>query len=507
MNSRIRNFTWGIATQYLFQIVLIVLQVVIAPLLLKSNGPEALGGYAAIAQFTAYFTLLDFGFFSTLSRYLSQAFNSPEKDKATFRNYFAIGRWYLLAVSSVIFLLVFGLSFYIPFKIGLNPHLQRDGQLAMALLAVWYGSRFYLMMFGIALYATQNMRAVNICNTIGVVIRFICTWIFVRGGLAITGIVLANIVGDFTAALLQMIIFSKKYSYIRLTWKVTDKSGFKELFQFGFRTFLINIAARINSSSITFIASLLLGAAVASHYYSMYTPISVINTLIIVVMYNILPGMNEIFARREMENLRDTYARTLKFKLSILFAAFWGLLLYHRFIVTFWVGAGQYDGFFYTVTLGIYLIVFTVNNFNENILIVYGEVRWYSILQIVSTVVGLALTIEMGRLYQLKGIVLGNLIALTPPTLYTLYRLIGIIGAWRHLGKLLPNPAFVLSVSAIGGLLLYVYHQYDIKINLVQVAFVGILFMSLVLLLGLDKTQKENLSKIIQQARTAVRLT
>ena len=75
--------------------------------------------------------------------------------------------------------------------------MQRDGQIAMIFLGIWYGCRFYFMMFGIALYASQNMQLYNICSTVGVIIRFVLTLLFIHLGFAIAGIVAANIAGDF----------------------------------------------------------------------------------------------------------------------------------------------------------------------------------------------------------------------------------------------------------------------------------------------------------------------
>ena len=177
-----KNVFWGLVTQYVYQIVLMLLQIFIAPMLLKRSGSAALGGYAAIAQFTGYLTLLDLGFFSTLSRYLAQAFNKDD-DKLSFKNFFAIGRWYLFAVSMFMFILIIAFSFIVPSSIGLRADMQRDGQIAMIFLGIWYGCRFYFMMFGVALYASQNMQLYNICSTIGVLIRFGLTLFFIHLGL------------------------------------------------------------------------------------------------------------------------------------------------------------------------------------------------------------------------------------------------------------------------------------------------------------------------------------
>jgi O-antigen/teichoic acid export membrane protein len=500
LNDRIKKFVGGLLTQGLFQITFMILQIVIAPLLIKNGGAASLGGYAAIMQFVGYLTLLDLGFTSTLSRYLSQSYNDTTDGRKKFINIFNIGRWYLFVACFIMGIVIASLSFVIPGSIGLKGALKADATNAMLILAGWYCIRFYFTMFNIVLYATQNMKVANICLTGGIVLRFLLTLLFVRLHYNITGIVAANVIGDFSAAFAQMVYFKIKNKEIKFSWRIYDKSVFKQLFNFGFNSFLINIATRAFQASTTFITGIIIGAVAAAHYYSMVTPPLVIFTFVNLIMYNLLPAMNEMIAKGELEVLRNTYLNTLKWKLTILFAAFLGILLFHKFITIIWVGKAQYEGFYYTIVFALYMVVVTIGSFNENVLIVLGTIKWYARLQLAVTIVGILLTILGGYFFALKGIVLANLIVLTPTVVYVFYRLTKQLNIQKRIAEAIPPLKYLIAISLVTILVYFIKEKIEGKTNNMIILFgTAIIFMIIMWFIGLERNHREQALKMMKR--------
>ena len=477
-----------------------ILQIVIAPLLIRNGGAASLGGYAAIMQFVGYLTLLDLGFTSMLSRYLSQSYNDLNDGRRKFINIFNIGRWYLFCACLLMGTILAILSFIIPEAIGLKGSLRHDATNAMLILALWYSVRFYFTMFNIVLYATQNMKIANICLTVGIIIRFVLTLLFVKLHYNITGIIIANIIGDFLAAFAQMVYFKIKNPTITFSWKIYDKTVFKQLFSFGIDSFLINIATRAFQSSTTFITGIVVGAVAAAHYYSMVTPPMMIFTYVNLIMYNLLPGMNEMVAREEWDILRNTYLFTLKLKITLLIAAFFGLLIFHKFIVVLWVGKAQYEGFYFTIVLSIYMAVVTIGSLNENVLIVLGTIKWYARLQMVVTILGISFTIAGGYLYGLKGIVLANLFFLAPTVIYVFYKLAKQLNIVSRLNEVLPSYKYLL---LIGGASFLIYRADSILIDKIDrillLIFTAVLFAIIMWFTGVEKNQRQQTLKMIKR--------
>jgi O-antigen/teichoic acid export membrane protein len=481
---------WGIATQYLYQVLLMAIQVLVAPLLLKSKGSASLGGYAAIMQFVSYLALLDLGFTGTLGRYLSQSFSDESDGRKRFINFFNIGRWYLFSVCFVSGLVIAFSSLILPQSMGLNGSIKTDAIHALLILAVWYSIKFYFTMFYIALYASHQMKIGNICLTIGMVVRFSLTILFIRLNYGITGIVIANVSGDFSAALLQMIFFKIKFPFIRFSWRVYNKAIFKELFSFGINTFMINIAARIVQSSTTFVAGIMLGAIAAAHYYSMSSSVFIVFTFISVITFNLLPSMNEMVSKGNFAELRKIYISAFRLNMTLLIPSFMGFLLFHQYVTTLWVGSAQYEGFYYTVILNFYLIVITISNYNENVIIVLGNIKWYGRLQIISTVIGLSLSIAGAHFWGLKGVVAGNLITISPAGLYAFYRLLKQMDLKFSLHTFMPPLRFILIVTFITSGMLILQNKGWLKITIVEVIGIALIFGLLIIFEGIEKERR-----------------
>jgi O-antigen/teichoic acid export membrane protein len=216
-------------------------------------------------------------------------------------------------------------------------------------------------------------------------------------------------------------------------------------------------------------------------------------------MYNIVPGMNQMFAKGEWDALKETYLKTLKFKVTILFAAFWGLILYHQYIVELWVGKKQYEGFNFTIVMSIYLIVLTISNFNESVIIVYGKIKWYAKLQILVTVSGLIMTIIAGHYFHLLGIVISNLIALISVTTYAFYRLFKILDISLVLSNWFPNLRYTLFLTIISIGIFIAQHKFNVKTNLIGVIFTALVFVLLILFEGVEKEQRRDLIKVFKK--------
>ena len=92
MTSRTNKAVKGTITSLVQFGVLVILQTVLTPAILKIAGQEVLGAYSIVMQIIGYGLILDFGLGVALSRYLSQSFG--DNDKGTkFIKIFNIGRY------------------------------------------------------------------------------------------------------------------------------------------------------------------------------------------------------------------------------------------------------------------------------------------------------------------------------------------------------------------------------------------------------------------------------
>ena len=107
MTSRTIKAVKGTVTSLVSYGVLVLLQAVLAPIVLKTAGQEVLGAYSIIMQIIGYGLILDFGIGVALSRYLAHSFGEDDQGDR-FSTIFNIGRYFILATNMLlaVFILV-----------------------------------------------------------------------------------------------------------------------------------------------------------------------------------------------------------------------------------------------------------------------------------------------------------------------------------------------------------------------------------------------------------------
>jgi O-antigen/teichoic acid export membrane protein len=81
MNTRTSRAFQGTLTSFLQFGLVIILQIFLAPIVLKYAGQETLGAFSIIMQIVSYLALLDLGFSVSTNRFLPQAFGKDDNLK------------------------------------------------------------------------------------------------------------------------------------------------------------------------------------------------------------------------------------------------------------------------------------------------------------------------------------------------------------------------------------------------------------------------------------------
>ena len=105
MTTRTIKATKGLISDVSSYAVLIILQVVLAPLVLNIAGQEVLGAYGIVMQIIGYGLILDLGISVALTRYLSQIFGAIDNDRR-FEEIFNVGRYFIFLTNALMALLI-----------------------------------------------------------------------------------------------------------------------------------------------------------------------------------------------------------------------------------------------------------------------------------------------------------------------------------------------------------------------------------------------------------------
>jgi O-antigen/teichoic acid export membrane protein len=425
--SRSDKAAKGVLTSFLQYGCQIGLQVLLAPLVLVVAGQETLGAYAIIMQAVAFLALTDLGFSLALTRFLSQAFGRDDNGQH-FGTVLTTSRTIQLGTNILfsLLLLLLALWGYHWFSFSQETALQtRD---SLGLLAIWAIVRSPWQIFQTGLNASQNMSSANIIEIVGNVCRLVFSLGLLYLGMGLVGLMLANIVSEAVIILLCYGRFKSLYPNIKPHWGLPDRNLLRDMFGFGKHALFINLAWRLVSGTDSLVVGFLYGAVATSIYYTTQMP-SVIGYLFVNrLVDNLGPTINELYARKDVEKLKDLFLRVNRYALLLGAPLFVGILMLNRHMIEAWVGPGQYAGNLMTFALAAFALLHVIGHVSWVFIIATGKLRQLSKFAFYEGVVNLGLSLLLGYYYGLQWVMVATLIAHIPMAFYLQWRGMGAVG-------------------------------------------------------------------------------
>lgn len=403
MSTRTNKAVKGTITSLLQFVVLIILQVILTPAILKIAGQQVLGAYAILMQIIGYGLILDFGLSVALSRYLAQSFNDSDNG-ARFTNIFNIGRYFVLSTNTLLSIFVIALALNIDNLITGSHAIIVDARTALYLLAAWAIFKAPLVLYGHGLLATQNMAIANIIGLIGSLSRLALSFYLIYSGFGLIGLVLANVISELIVLLLQKVTFIKLYPKLALQWRRPDMLILRELFAFGLTYWGVNIAIVLTVGSDSIVVGHLYGATAAAIFYTTKVPSFLITQLIYKISDNAGPAMNELFAQGNLDAVKSAYLRILRYSLLLAVPLAIGIIGFNKSVIGAWVGVNQYAGSVMSFALAGFVLTQIINHINSMITLAVGNMRYWMAISVVTGFMTVTLAYILGKFLGMQWV-------------------------------------------------------------------------------------------------------
>jgi len=411
--SRSARAAKGFAASIVQYCTQILVQILLAPIVLKVAGRETLGAYAAIMQTIGFLSLVDIAGSWSLERFLAQA-NGLNDNGEQFRNVFITARTMLLVTYSAFATLVFIFSFFVGHLFHLSPAIAIEARHALYVIAIWAVVRTPLAAYSAASIATQDIAATNLIGALAGVLRTVASLTFVLAGTGLFGLMLAGTVAEGIGSLLYRSRFRKMNPGFRAGWGIPNKALLREMIGFGGHTAFLNAGNMLFFSSGNMVAGLTSGAAAASSFYTTQMPTTTIYNMIYRMTEAATPAVNELYGRGELEKVRHAFMRLCRLLLLFNLPLAVGVLIFNKDLVITWVGAQQYAGTLLTASLAAFCVVNAIQRLVILFSFIFGWVRLLSITAFLQGIANFGLAFLLGRELGLGGITLALVIVLLP---------------------------------------------------------------------------------------------
>lgn len=449
MTYRTSKASLGLFTDLLQYVVLIALQVVLAPIVLKVSGQEVLGAYSIVMQIIGYGLILDFGLSVALNRYLAQAFGNVGTGHK-FEEIFNVGRYFIFLTNIFLALIIVTVSFNIATLIVGSETAISDTRDSLLIFAMWILVRSPLVIYSNGLLATQNMATANIIGIVSGASRLFLSIGLVYFGLGLIGLVVANILSESLGLLLKRYYFNKLNPLLEMQWCKPNPQLVRELLAFGITYWGVNIAIVLTVGSDSIVVGHLYGAAAVAVFYITKIPSFMLIQLIFKISDNAGPAVNELISQGNFEAVRTAYLKILRYSMLVAFPLAIGITCFNKAVISAWVGANQYAGHLMSFAIALYVITQVINHINAMITVATGNMHnWMKIMVIVG-VVTLALAYILGKLFGMQWVMVAIAIMDLPLLVFLMVRScsgidLGYSLVWRQ--SLLP--ALIASIPLI----------------------------------------------------------
>lgn len=391
------------------------LQFLLAPVVLRYAGKEALGAYSFLIQMIAWGALTDLGFGVATGRRLAQAHGFPAR--INFREVFETGRTFLI-VSNLFFAgFILIVSWKLSVFIQLTPTIERQAKLSLNIFACWVACRGIISLYGDALIATQHMADVNLIQSAYGALRLLLSLCFVKIGWGLVGLIGANIIAEAATFVTQRIRYRKLFPSDIFRWGLKNKRLFSEMFKFGLTYMVMIIAGKMYSSTDGIVVGNLLGAGAVAIVYVTQMPGTIFYQLLWRISDNSSPAINEIYAQKNKVYLAESYLKLCRVSMMLAICLAIGLLFMNRQAISIWVGYDQYAGSIFTIALAGISITQVMIHVACVFLVAVGDIKLIVVWGVISGVLKVALSILLVKAIGIPGCVIGTLV-LDVPSLF-----------------------------------------------------------------------------------------
>jgi len=499
MLSRTQKALKGFATDVIQFSVLILLQIILAPLVLKVAGQEVLGAYSIIMQVIGYGLIIDFGLSVSISRYLSRNFDA-RNDGAKFTNVFNVSRYFVLVTNTLLSVFIIMLAIFADELFKGSQKIIGEIRICLYFFAIWSVIKTPFILYTHSLRASQNMSVANIIGLFSGACRLILSLYLVYSGFGLIGLIIANILSEFFGLLLNRICFNRLYPNYDMCWYFPDRKLLREIFFFGLTYWGVNIAIVLTVGSDSIIIGNLYGAAAVAIFYTTKLPVFLGIQIIYKISDNSGAAVNQLVFQKNFELVRVAYLNILRYSLLLALPLAVGTITFNEAIITLWVGPNQYAGDLMTIALASFVLTQTINHINAMITVAVGRMKHWITLSILIGFCTIISSYFLGKTIGIQMVMVSIAVMDIPGLIFLFYRSFSGIGMTLpvvYKSVLLPVMLASMPLLLWSCFVIFMENEDTLIVLLKNIAFFIFFWLVGLYLFGINKAERVKLTQRI----------
>ena len=412
MVNRTTRLKSNISYSLIFKGLSVLTTLALVPITLNFVNKDQYGLWLVLSSIIGWFNFFDIGLGNGLKTKLTESLTDRDFVKA--RKYVSTTYLLLFCISLGLFLLFIVCQFFIRWQDILNAHFMTERELKKVAFVIFFSFTFQFVLNTIITVAASNQNTIVgsvinfLINCLSLLVIFLLT-VYVRNGsleMLALPMALSPVIILFTA---NFFLFKGRYKSIAPSYSFFDSTLLKDIFQLGWKFFIIQLGLILVYNIDNLIITQLFGPEAVTTYNISYRYFSVITMLSGIVMAPLWTAFGEAYRIQDHNWIQETIKKMhfLVLGLGILACL---MAIFSRFAYKIWLGSDIASPIFLSWVLALY----TVLNSFRTIYIYYlnglGIISLQVILVVSVGILNIPLGIFLGNWIGLSGVVLATLI-------------------------------------------------------------------------------------------------
>lgn len=414
----LRRVLRGTLSNYAGKLITLGTGFFLTPFLLHQLGVDGYGLWVLVGSVVAYSSLLDFGIYTAVIKYVAEYRARGEAERAhelvatSLRLYTVLG---IIAIAlSAAVAPIFPAIFNVP------PEERASATWLVLLMGTTVGISLPCMTVTAVLRGLHRFDLVNLVDTAGALISAAATVITLLLGGGVLGMVAINIPVTLAMQAVSVAFVNRAAPELRFGWQGARRESVRTVLSFSLSPLVTNLAGKLKTRTDEVVIGAFLPISAVAPYAIARRLSEVAQLLTNQFMKVILPLASEFDAQADRARLRLLYTMGTRLTLAIFLPIGCTVAILAGPILTVWVGAAYADYAELVVILAVAGLVDTSMWPAAAILQGMARLRPLVVMSICGALANVVLSIVLVRHLGLTGIALGTLIPTVAEALFVL---------------------------------------------------------------------------------------
>lgn len=319
------------------QFVTVAIGFFLTPFILHQLGADDYGLWALISSVVAYTSLLDFGIWNALVKYIAEFRARGEFDQA--RRLIATALWLYLLLCLVAIAVSTVIAFVFPRVFNLPPEQWSKAAWLVFLSGAAIGVSIPCSTPSAVLRGVQRFDLVNLVNTTGTVLVAVATIVVLEMGGGVFGMMIANIVLSIVMQVPSIYLVNRAAPEMKYGWRGANRRHVHKLASFSVSLFVQQVSNRLETRTDEIVIGGFMPISAVTPYAIARRLSEMAGLLTEQFIKVFLPIASELDAENDRTRLKALYITGTRLVLAIFLPIGAALVLFSPAILTAWVGA------------------------------------------------------------------------------------------------------------------------------------------------------------------------